>query len=91
MQDIVRTEQRAKQNDNALLLTPPDAIPQHDLHWLKTADEYEQVTNSVVVNPRILNPQSLYDIDLDWLVSRSLYHEWKRYYEDLPKRPSDMR
>lgn len=73
------------------MLLPPDHYPTHDKHWLKIAADYEAATESVVVNPRNLQPRSLHDIDADWLQSRSLYHQWLKYYRDFEKRPPDMR
>lgn len=67
-------------------MKPPDTYPAHDLRWLEGADLYESLTDSVVVNPRNLQPRTLEDIDFDWLRSRALWHKWLKFYRDEPER-----
>lgn len=64
------------------MMMPPDQFPQHDPHWLNGADIYENLTERVVLNPRNLNPQTLDDIDFEWLKSRALWHKWHKYERD---------
>lgn len=87
----MKAEKKSEAEADAVMLTPPEHYPTHDKAWLNGADIYESLTETVVVNPRNLNPTTLYDVDFEWLHSRALFHKWRNFYRDMDKRPQDMR
>jgi hypothetical protein len=50
-----------------------------------------EVTGHYIINPRHLYAQSLHLVDRVWRENFNRYLETMKYYEDVDKRPPDMR
>lgn len=79
-----RREREAKSGIKELLTQRPE-VPEV-YHWqiLRRAYEYHRVTEHYPFNPRCLEPQTLMDIDMEFVGDYELYSAWVQYWCDNP-------
>lgn len=74
------------------MLEPPDHYPTlYDFEIHEKAELYKRATGNPVFNPLCLEPKTVFDLDIGFMVEHALWNDWKQYYTDLPNRPADLR
>jgi hypothetical protein len=65
-------------------------IAKYSRDALRAAYNYERGSGDYVWNPRCLKPDTLLDIDWEFVVDFERFKQGIKWAEDLPKRPPGM-
>jgi len=73
-----------------LTLKLPQLPGRYDRSTLNAAYNYERGSGNYPFNPRCLNPQTLLDIDVEFVNDYENFKKGIRWAADLPNRPPGM-
>ncbi len=88
--EIAEGERKAKMEEKGLILELPPLPRKYDKSALHAGYQYEKGCGKYPFNPRRLVPESLLDIDIEWLVDYGRFKRGLKWAEDLPSRPANM-
>ena len=89
-QDIAAAEQKAEVGYNDLTLELPPLPRRYSKESLNAAYNYERGSGNYPFNPRRLAPETLLDIDVEFVSDFENFKKGIKWAKDIPKRPSGM-
>jgi|GEM_PF-5024079 len=74
-----------------MLFPPPPHTYTYHFEYLALADQIEKATGKPILNPRLINAESLEVYDLQFRSDLEQYRREIQYRRDVKRRPSHMR
>jgi hypothetical protein len=88
---IAESERGAKLGQKDLRLMLPDLPRRYSKETLYAAYNYERGSGNYPFNPRALQPETLLDIDLEFMTDFENFKKGIEWAEDLDRRPPSMK
>lgn len=97
--ELIREDQKREAQREAarkgqkppIIMTPPTKRElKYHRRYLVNALWVEQLLEKPIVNPRQLVPQSLHDVDMEWMYDRAYILKLKEYLADESRRVAEL-